>query len=73
MIRGDSKEGWKYRDLIIKQIDSELELSKDQRENIISKLNNAHSDELERLYEAFERFGVQVILDIVKSDRIQIL
>lgn len=70
MIRGDVKEGWKYRDLIINQIDDELELSKEQRENIISKLNNAHSDELERLYEAFERFGVQVILDIVKPEKI---
>lgn len=70
MIRGNAKEGWKYRDLIIEQIDSELELSKDQRGNIISKLNNAHSDELERLYEAFERFGVQVILDIARSDKI---
>lgn len=70
MIRGDIKEGRIYRDLIIKQIDDELKLSKDQRENIISKLNNAHSDELERLYEAFERFGIEIILDIVTSDKI---
>lgn len=38
--------------------DNDLELMRD-------RLNKASSDELERTYEAFERFGVQVILDTV--------
>lgn len=32
---------------------------------MISRLNNASSDELERTYEAFERFGVQAVMDAV--------
>lgn len=32
---------------------------------MIDRLNNAHYDELERTYEAFERFGVQIIMNIV--------
>lgn len=32
---------------------------------MINRLNNASSDELERVYEAFDRFGVQSIMDAV--------
>ena len=65
MIIGDRKLGWKYRDLIIEQIKEELNPNNEELQNIITKLNNSSSDELERLYEAFERFGVKTIIEII--------
>ena len=65
MITGDKQSGWKYRDLIIEQIKAELNPEEKRLQNIIKRLNNASSDELERLYESFERFGVQVIMETV--------
>ena len=67
MIQGDVTEGRKYRDLILNQLKSEIEISDDQIGSIMKRLNNSTSDELERVYEAFERFGVQVILDIISE------
>ncbi len=58
MITGDRRLGFQYRDLIIEQIKKEINPSEERLKNIINRLNNAHSDELERTYEAFERFGV---------------
>ena len=58
MITGDRRLGFQYRDLIIEQIKKEINPSAERLKNIINRLNNAHSDELERTYEAFERFGV---------------
>lgn len=63
MITGDRKLGWQYRDLIIEQIKKEINLSKEDIQLIKNRLNKASSDELERTYEAFERFGVEVIMD----------
>lgn len=67
MIQGDVTEGRKYRDLILNQLKNETEISDDQIGSIMKRLNNSTSDELERTYEAFERFGVQMILDIVSE------
>lgn len=65
MITGDRRLGFQYRDLIIEQIRKEINPSKERLKNIINRLNNASSDELERTYEAFDRFGVQAIMDAV--------
>lgn len=70
MIRGDINEGIRYRDLIIKQIETELSPTHEQMANIIKRLNNASSDELMRAYEAFDRFGVKTIIQIVCGDKI---
>lgn len=67
MIQGDVTEGRKYRGLILNQLKNETEISDDQIGSIMKRLNNSTSDELERTYEAFERFGVQMILDIVRE------
>ncbi len=65
MITGDRRLGFQYRDLIIEQIKKEINPSEERLKNITNRLNNAHSDELERTYEAFERFGVQAVMDAV--------
>ena len=65
MITGDRKLGFQYRDLIIEQIKKEINPSKERLQKMISILNNASSDELERTYEAFDRFGMQAIMDAV--------
>ena len=67
MIQGDVAEGRKYRDLILNQLKSEMKISDEQIGNIMRRLNNSTSDELERTYDAFDRFGVQVILDIISE------
>ena len=64
MIQGDVTEGRKYRDLILNRLKSETEISDDQIGNIMKILNNSTSEELERTYEVFERFGVQTIFEI---------
>ena len=63
MITGDRKDGWKYRDLIIKQIKDELNPNTEDLQKMTQRLNNSTSDELERSYQAFERFGVNVIME----------
>lgn len=65
MITGDRKLGFQYRDLIIKQLKKEINPSEERLQKMINRLNNASSDELERVYEAFDRFGVQSIMDAV--------
>ena len=66
MITGDYKLGRQYRDLIIDQIEKELNPSEEDLQLMKDRLNNASSDELERTYEAFERFGVEVIMECVR-------
>lgn len=65
MITGDRRLGFQYRDLIIEQLKKEINPSKERLQKMINRLNNASSDELERTYEAFDRFGVQSIMDAV--------
>lgn len=65
MITGDRKLGFQYRDLIIEQLKKEINPDKEGLQKMIARLNNSSSDELERTYEAFERFGVQAIMDVV--------
>lgn len=62
---GDRKLGFQYRDLIIEQLKKEINPSKERLQKMINRLNNASSDELERTYETFERFGVQAVMDAV--------
>lgn len=63
MITGERKDGWKYRDLIINQIKDELNPNAEDLQKMIQRLNKSTSDELERTYQAFERFGVKVIME----------
>lgn len=65
MITGDRNLGFQYRDLIIEQLKKEINPDKERLQKMIDRLNNASCDELERVYEAFERFGVQAIMDSV--------
>lgn len=65
MITGDRKLGFQYRDLIIEQLKKEINPSEERLQKMINRLNNASSDELERVYEAFDRLGVQSIMDAV--------
>lgn len=65
MITGDRKLGFQYRDLIIEQLKKEINPDKERLQKMIDRLNNASSVELERTYEAFERFGVQAVMDAV--------
>lgn len=65
MITGDRRLGFQYRDLIIEQLKKEINPSKERLQKMINRLNNASSDELERTYEAFDRLGVQAIMDAV--------
>lgn len=66
MITGDYKLGCQYRDLIVEQIKKELNLPEEDLQLIKDRLNKASSDELERTYDAFERFGVEVIMECVR-------
>lgn len=67
MITGNRELGWKYRDLILKQIKEELNPTEEELHLMRDRLNKASSDELERTYEAFERFGVEVIMETVRK------
>ena len=66
MITGDYKLGYQYRDLILEQIKKELKPSDEDLQLMKDRLNKASSDELERTYQAFERFGVEVIMECVR-------
>ena len=66
MITGDYKLGCQYRDLIIDQIKKELKTSEEDLQLMKDRLNKASSDELERTYQAFERFGVEVVMECVR-------
>ena len=63
MITGDYKLGCQYRDLILEQIKKEINPSEEVLQLMKNRLNKASSDELERIYEAFERFGVKDIME----------
>lgn len=66
MITGDYKLGCQYRDLILEQIKEELKPSDEDLQLMKDRLNKASSDELERTYQAFERFGVEVVMECVR-------
>lgn len=67
MITGDRELGWKYRDLILQQIKEELNPTEEELQLMRDRLNKSSSDELERTYEAFDKFGVEVIMETVKK------
>ena len=52
-----------YMDLILEQIKQELKPTEKELESIIARLKKANTDELERTYEAFYRFGVKDIME----------
>ena len=54
----------KYCRLIMEQIRSEKDIDESRLKNIEAKLKSSNSTDLERLYQAFERFGVD---NIIKS------
>lgn len=58
---------WEYKNLILKQIKEELNPTEEKLQLMRDRLNKASSDELERLYEVFERFGVKVIMETVRK------
>ena len=66
MITGDYKLGCHYRDLILEQIKEELKPSDEDLQLMKDRLKKASSDELERTYQAFERFGVEVVMECVR-------
>lgn len=65
MITGDINSGIYYRDLILEQIKTELKSSEDELQRMKDRLNKGTPDELERVYDAFERFGVVAILECI--------
>lgn len=67
MITGDIKLGTQYRDMILEQIKEEIKPSNDELQRMRDRLNRSSFDELERVYEAFERFGVAAILECIKA------
>lgn len=67
MITGDRNSGMKYRDLILDQIKTELKPSDGELQRMRDSLNKSTFDDLERIYDAFERFGVAAILECIKA------
>ena len=57
---------FKYRDVILNQIKEEINPSETDLMLIRDRLNRSSLDELERTYEAFERFGVKIIMELIK-------
>lgn len=64
---GNRSVGIEYRELILKQIKVELNPSDDQLQRMKDSLNKSSSDDLERLYDMFERFGVAAIQEYIKK------
>ena len=56
----------KYRDAILNQIKKEINPSENDLMLMQDRLSKATYDELERTYEAFERFGVKIVMDLVR-------
>lgn len=67
MITGDRNTGIYCRDLILEQIKIELKPSEGELQRMRDRLNKSTSDELERVYDAFRRFGVAAILECIKE------
>ena len=64
---GDFSIKCKYRDVILNQIKKEINPSENDLMLMRDRLSKATYDELERTYEAFERFGVKIVMDLVRS------
>ena len=62
----DVSTKYKYRDAILNQIKKEINQSENDLMLMRDRLSKATSDELERTYEAFERFGVKIVMDLVR-------
>ena len=58
---------FKYRDAILNQIKKEINPSETDLMLIRDRLNRSSLDELERMYESFERFGVKIIMELMKK------
>ena len=64
---GDFSIKCRYRDAILNQIKKEINPSENDLMLVRDRLSKATSDELERTYEVFERFGIQVVMDLIRS------
>lgn len=53
----------KYCKLILEQVKKEKDIEDSRLKNIESKLRSSNSSDLERLYQAFERFRVNNIIN----------
>ena len=53
----------KYCKLILEQVRKEKDIEESRLKKIESKLRSSSLNDLERLYQAFERFGVNNIID----------
>ena len=58
---------FQYKEAILNQIKKEINPSENDLMLMRDRLSKATSDELERTYEAFERFGVKVVMDLIRS------
>lgn len=67
MMMADVSTKFKYREAILNQIKKEINPSENDIMLIQNRLCKATLDELERTYEAFERFGVKVVMDLVRQ------
>lgn len=67
MMTADVSTKFKYREAILNQIKKEINPSENDLMLMRDRLSKATSDELERTYEAFERFGVKIVMDLVRS------
>ena len=67
---GDFSIKCKYRDAILNQIKKEINPSENDLMLMRDRLSKGTLDELERTYEAFERFGVKVVMDLVRQWKI---
>ena len=63
---GDIALGMKYKKAILDQIKEQVDPSENDLLVMSNRLGKASSDELERTYEAFERFGVKTVMDQVR-------
>ena len=57
----------KYRDAILNQIKKEINPSENDLMFMRDRLSKATSVELDRTYEAFERFGVKIVMYLVRQ------
>ena len=56
-----------YKNEIITKINKELKLSKKEIKNIKDTLNKSSLDDLERINNLFERFGVTIVFDAINK------
>jgi hypothetical protein len=61
----DNQDRLKYKNVILKMIKEEYPDINESK--LVEKLNKATTDEIERIYDAIDRFGVKTIIDSIKK------